>query len=193
MLPEINRKETTILIPSNYNYTNDLVNMINKGYEIITKHNPIDIQNIPLKLMDDFDCMKLNLKKDLTKQDEMKLIILESISSSKETIVLCNILTYLDTPFKEKVINYLKEKNKTIINITTDVEETILLNYLMVIYNNKVVLEGNTMDILTYEKILKKLGYKLPFIVELSSGLKYYGLVDKIYLDKESLVNDLWK
>ena len=193
MLQEINYNETTILIPSNYNVTNELVSMMNKGYEVVTKTNPIDIMSIPLNIMEDFDCMKLNLKKDLTKIDEIKLAILESIASKKETIVFNNILTYVDNNFKEKVISYLKEQNKRIINITTDIEETILLNYLIVIYDNKIIMEGKTIDILKEEKLLKKLGYRLPFIIELSSGLKYYGVINDIVLDKERLVNDLWK
>ena len=53
-------------------------------------------------------------------------------------------------------------------------------------------MEGYKEDILKEEKILKKLGFNLPFIVELSNGLKYYGLVNKLYYDNESLVSDLW-
>ena len=54
-------------------------------------------------------------------------------------------------------------------------------------------MEGNTKDILKEEKIIKKLGFNMPFIIELSNGLKYYNIVDKLYYDNESLVNDLWK
>ena len=55
------------------------------------------------------------------------------------------------------------------------------------------IIEGNTQAVLEEERIIKKLGFNLPFIVELSSGLKYYNIVDKIYYDLESLVNYLWK
>ena len=54
-------------------------------------------------------------------------------------------------------------------------------------------MEGLKEQVLQEEKILKKLGFHLPFIVELSNGLKYYGLVDKIYFKNEELVNALWK
>ena len=88
---------------------------------------------------------------------------------------------------------YLKENNKQIINYTTDIEETLLLEYLMVIQNNNIIMEGLKEDILKEEKILQKLGFNLPFIVELSLGLKYYNLVDNLYFNNESLVNSLWK
>ena len=54
-------------------------------------------------------------------------------------------------------------------------------------------MEGKKEAVLQEEKILKKLGFSLPFIVELSKGLKYYQVVDKIYFNNVELVNDLWK
>lgn len=66
-------------------------------------------------------------------------------------------------------------------------------SYLIVYDNNNVLIEGSTIDVLQKEKLFKKAGISLPFMVELSLLLKDYGLINKIYLDKESLVNDLWK
>jgi len=54
-------------------------------------------------------------------------------------------------------------------------------------------MEGKKELVLQEEKILKKLGFNLPFIVELSNGLKYYGVIDKVYFNNEELVNVLWK
>ena len=54
-------------------------------------------------------------------------------------------------------------------------------------------MEGKKELVLLEEKILKKLGFNLPFVVELSNGLKYYGLVNKVYFNMEELVDVLWK
>ena len=54
-------------------------------------------------------------------------------------------------------------------------------------------MEGTKEQVLNEEKILKKLGFNLPFIIELSKGLKLYGLIDKIYFNNEELVSALWK
>ena len=43
-----------------------------------------------------------------------------------------------------------------------------------------------------YDKMMD-LGFKLPFMIELSLKLMNLNLIDHIYLDKEKLVNDLWK
>ena len=41
--------------------------------------------------------------------------------------------------------------------------------------------------------MINRLGIEIPFIVDLSSKLKLYGLIDDIYFDEETLVNDIWK
>lgn len=74
-----------------------------------------------------------------------------------------------------------------------EIEETLWLDYLIVIHEEKVIMEGKSKLVLQEEKILKKLGFNLPFIVELSNSLKYYQLVDKTYFDSLELVEDLWK
>ena len=54
-------------------------------------------------------------------------------------------------------------------------------------------MEGKKELVLQEEKILKKLGFNLPFIVELSNGLKLYKVIDKVYFNNEELVGELWK
>lgn len=185
--------DTSILYSSKYNYNNDVIAFLNAGCEVVTKNSTTNLSDIPLSILEDFNCLYLKNKTNLTKIDEIKISILNAITENKKTIVFIDVLTYLDSDFKEHVIKYLKQANRRIINYTSEVEETLFLDYLIVIYDNKVIMEGNTKEILKEEKILKKIGFNLPFIIELSNGLKYYGLIDKTYYDKESLVNDLWK
>jgi len=184
---------TTVLYTSEYNYNNDAVEYLNHDCLLITKTGSYNLADISNDLLDFFDCLYLKNKPNLTKIEELKISILGNLTSSKKVFVFLNILTYLDSKFKDKLILFLKRAGKTIINYTTDIEEALNFEYLVVIHNNEVIIEGNTKLVLKEEKILKKLGFNLPFIVELSSGLKYYGLVDKIYYDNESLVDDLWK
>ena len=87
----------------------------------------------------------------------------------------------------------MKSNHKRIINYTTQIEETLLLDYLVITHENTIIMEGAKELVLKEEKILKKLGFNLPFIVELSSGLKYYGLINKIYFNSKELVDELWK
>ena len=64
---------------------------------------------------------------------------------------------------------------------------------MLVLYNGKVVMEGSMMSCLLEEKLLKRLGYNLPFYVDLSLQLNYYEILKNIYMDKESMVDAIWK
>ena len=188
----INDIDTTIIYPSSFNYNNDAIYYLNNNCVVITPDRR-DYFDISLELYELFNVEYLRTKKDLTKFDELKLNILGSLNSDKKVYVFFNVLTYLDKEFKEKLIRYLKLANKRIINYTTDIEETLLLEYIIVIHDNLVIMEGTKEQVLNEEKILKKLGFNLPFIIELSRGLKLYGLIDKIYFNNEELVSALWK
>lgn len=184
---------TTVLYTSEFNYTTDAVEYLNNDCLLFEKKGRYNIDDISPDLLDFFLCTHLKDKPNLTKADEIKINILGNLMSLKKVFVFLNILTYLDDEFKRKLFLFLKRANKTIINYTTDIEEALHFDYLVIIHNNEVVIEGATKEVLKEEKIIKKLGFKLPFIVELSSGLKYYGLVNKLYYENESLVDDLWK
>lgn len=190
---EITKIDTTILHTSKYNYNVDMIELINKTCEVITKTNKESIDDIPLKILDKYNCIELIDKKELTYTDEIKINILKSLSSDKDIIVFYDILNYIDNKTKNEIIKELKENNKQIINYTTEIEESLLLDYIIVVHNNEVIMEGNTKEVLKEEKIIKKLGFKLPLIIELSNGLKYYDVISKTYYSIESLVEDLWK
>ena len=185
--------DTTVLTTSSFNYTDDAIYFINHNCIVITKDRSNNTYDIPASLFELFQEEELRNKKELTEFDELKLKILASLSTNTKIYVFMNVLTYLDKEFKERLIKYLKLGNKRIINYTTEIEETLLLDYVIVIHENKVIMEGKKELVLQEEKILKKLGFNLPFVVELSNGLKYYGLVNKTYFNNKELVDDLWK
>lgn len=189
-IPKIN---TTLLHTSKGNYNVDMLEFINNNCEVIVKTSRTDINDIPLKILDSYNCLELTDKKELTNTDEIKINILKSLCSEKEVIIFYDILNYVDNELEDKLIKELIKQDKTIINYTTEIEETLYLDYLIIVHENKVIMEGQTKEVLNEEKIIKKLGFNMPLITELSSGLKYYGVVNKKYYDIESLVEDLWK
>lgn len=119
--------------------------------------------------------------------------ILSSVLMQPKTIVIDGLMQYLPKTDKLKLYKFLKEKEIQIINITTDIEEALLTDYLIVLDKGKIILEGKVKSVLTEEKILKRLGFNLPFMVDLSKQLIAYGLIDKIYYNEEKLVGELWK
>jgi hypothetical protein len=91
------------------------------------------------------------------------------------------------------LLNYLNSKNILLINVTSDLEDVLYTDYVMCLYKGISGIDGKSLDVLKEEKILKRLGFSLPFMVDLSIQLKLYGLIDKVYLNKEAMVKNLWK
>lgn len=139
---------------------------------------------------------KLNSKKlisNLTIKEKIYLKIIEALIDESNIILIDNIDRYLDVNTINRLINKLIKNNKTIIMTISNLELSIKSDYLYVIGNNKnIVLEGIPKTVLEKDNILNKNGIELPFIIDLSVKLKDYNLVDKIYYDEESLINDLW-
>ena len=89
--------DTTILIPSNYNYTKDTIELLNQGCTVIYKVSNFNIRDIPQDILNFFDCEYLLSKTTFTKEDEYKIIIISSIFSTKKIIAFMNMFTYVLT------------------------------------------------------------------------------------------------
>lgn len=139
------------------------------------------------------------LEKDpnsLGSSDLVKLKILSALIVKPNVLVLENVLCELDLNDRKLVKSIFEEYTKNggiIINLTNDVEESLLSDRIIILNDNTLVCDGKTISVLNEEKLLKRLGIGLPFIVELNKYFMDYGMVDKYYLNNEKLVNALWK
>lgn len=129
---------------------------------------------------------------------EKQLIGLASaLITEPKILILDDAISMLDGITKNKILKLLKrlnnEKKITIINVTHDMEETTYGDEIVVLDKGKLVLSGDKLEVYKEEKKLKRLGLDLPFMVDLSNKLSYYGLVDKTILDMNEMVNHLWK
>ncbi len=139
--------------------------------------------------LDDKDTNKLNIS------EKIKLKILIG-TLQNEVIIIDNLLSLLnsnDYKLVIKLLNNYKKKENIILNITHNIEESIYGNRLVVIYDSKLLCNDYTLIALRQEKLLKRLGIGLPFIVELNKYLMDYGLINKYYLNSSDLVIELWK
>jgi len=92
----------------------------------------------------------------------------------------------------KEILALLKLQNISFIYVTSNTEYTLLGDYIYVYDEDKIIVEGKKETVLKEERLLKKLGYGLPFVVDLSTQLIYYDIFDKVYFDMDSLVGDLW-
>lgn len=132
----------------------------------------------------------------LGSSDKAKLKIVSSLVYEPKILILDNILAEIDYDERNRVISLLKEyvnKGNVILNFTSDIEEALYGNRIIITSDNKIIADGNTMAILKEEKLMKKLGFGLPFIVELCKYLIDYEIIADYELDMERLVNSIWK
>lgn len=126
------------------------------------------------------------------------LVYLSSIFIYQPKIVV------LDDPFigldkyeREKLFNSIKSYNDdnkiTIINVTNNMEDLLYGSITMVLNHGNIEFYGNTLELFNNDKLFNKIGLNMPFIVDLSIKLKYYGLIDKVMLDMNEMVDVLWK
>ena len=76
--------------------------------------------------------------------------------------------------------------------MTNNMEDTLLWENIIIMDKGKIVLNDKKENIFMKYDDIKKIGLDLPFIVDLSIKLKYYGLVNKIYFNMEELIGAIW-
>ena len=99
----------------------------------------------------------------------------------EKTIVFNDCLRKFRTQEKETIINMLRARKVNFINITSNIEEVLYSDYLYVYYDGKIAIEGKTLEVLKMEKILKRLGFALPFTVDMSIQLQLYNLINDTF------------
>lgn len=201
---KIKNENVTIILADDI-LRNSLVNkMFLSGINVIALSNKLYTNNLrdELKRLDLNDEVAKTLNcdriidtdfKSLSMQDLAYVHIIIGLSKLPKVILLYDILTYLKKDDKDKVIEFLKQRNITIINFTSCEEEFLYCENMIIIDGNKVIMEGLTKEVLKNEKAIRRLGFNLPFVVDLSTQLKLYGVLDKYYYDMEELVDVLCK
>ena len=111
---------------------------------------------------------------------------------TKEKILFFNSLHFIKDENKKILVEYLKKSKKSFIIITNNIEEVLLTKYLIVIDEEKILIEGQTLAVLKEDKLLKRLGFDLPFTFSLSLLLKDYDILDTICVTNQELVDEIW-
>lgn len=131
--------------------------------------------------------------KSLSREEKTLIKILRYLIIKPSFIAIDNLTTELSHIDQKKLFDFIKKNKMTLLNVTNDLELSLFGNKLYVLENFVLILEGGTLSVLKTDTLLKRLGFKLPFAVELSIELNHYDVLNKIYTDKEKLVNVLWK
>jgi ABC-type cobalamin/Fe3+-siderophores transport system ATPase subunit len=140
------------------------------------------------------------LNKDITTLSIKEKVLAElaiAIDNKPEVLLLDNIFIYFNDKEKEDIFNFLrnyqKKHNLTVVLTTIDLRDSLYTDYLYIIGNKKVILKGEPLKVLEKDNILNKVGLNIPFMPDLSVKLKDYDLLDSIILEKDRMVDILWK
>ena len=166
--------------------------LANFGYKDAIIKKKIKVVTELLNIEDILDCTP----EELSGGQKQLVALAIAIAHDPKIIILDEALAMFDNTLKTKIIKILKkinEKNVTIINVTHDCEDMLIGTHVIIINNYKLMLNETTKKAFEKLKIFKDNRINLPFTVDLSSKLKYYEAVDKIYYDYKRLVDDLWK
>lgn len=161
--------------------------------------NPTEIETRILELAKFFNINYLLDKKtsDLTNSEKQVVLIVIALLHKPKILLLDSPFTMMDYATKKHIKNKLKQykekHNITIVLTTTNLEDSLDTDYLYIINKGNVVIEGKPLAVMKKETLIKKLGLELPFMIDLSLKLKFYGVVDDIELDINRMVNTLWK
>lgn len=187
---DIENKNVTVIGVSQAGKTALGKQFVNQGYYYFSLDNLVDLPIDIIKINGTF-----NIESSVIASSKQNIIlanILDLMNSGITKIVFDDTLTFIDIKVRQKVFKYMADKGIKFVNITMDVEDALFTDYVIVMFEDKVALEGSTLEVLKEEKIIKRMGLSLPFVIDLSIQLQYYGLVDKIYLNNEELVDRLW-
>jgi len=141
------------------------------------------------------ELLNWEIKKLNTNQKQL-VCLASALVHEPKILILDESLSLIDPLQKDnifKIIKELKRKGMTIINISHDIEDTLISDYVIILDKGKVVLNEKKNKLYENEKLLNSLGYNLPFMIELSNRLIFYGLIDHVIYDMKEMVDELWK
>lgn len=189
-----NNKDIAVVLDVN-NFVNELVKDELRFSLESLNIKPKEISKKIDEINDFFDIKKIfNKPIDMLSTNDRVLVkILSYAIYEPSYIAIDDFLCYLDERTKILLLNYLNYKNILLINVTSDLEDVLYTDYTICLYDKKIGIDGKSLYVLNEERVLKRLGFSLPFYIDLSIQLKLYGLINKVYYNKEELVRHLWK
>lgn len=135
--------------------------------------------------------------KDLTIKEKVLAQLAIALDNKPQVLLLDNVFIYFNDKEREEIFTFLrnfqKKYNLTVVLTTIDLRDSLYTDYLYIIGNKKIILKGVPLKVLEKDNILNKVGLNIPFMADLSVKLKDYDLLDSIILEKDRMVDILWK
>lgn len=153
-------------------------------------------KNYILKMLDLNKTIKKKITKLTTKEIIYYQIALALIKA--ESIV---VIDGIDVYFNKQELNDLYKAfrlciqrwDTSIVITSVSLDEALLTDELYIIKDKEVLLSGEPIKVLMKDNIINKAGLSIPLMIDLCVKLRDYDLIDKIEMNKERLIDELWK
>jgi len=108
---------------------------------------------------------------NLSVEKRIYIKILSLLIIIPNVVCIDDLFTYLNKDMKIKIFNYIKDKNITLISVTSNMEELLLFDKILVMNKGNKVMFDDVGSILKKESLFNELGLNLPFIYYVNSML----------------------
>ncbi|MBO8172793.1 MAG: energy-coupling factor transporter ATPase [Bacillaceae bacterium] len=129
---------------------------------------------------------------------KQRVAIAGIVAMKPEIIILDEATAMLDPAGRREVLDTVRHLNSsegiTVIHITHHVEETLDADYVVVMNEGTIVMQGEPFSVYSHQETLKQIGLDTPFTIRIQNLLKQKGLpiVDR-GLQMDELVEAIWK
>ena len=151
-----------------------------------------------IKIAHDLEINNLIYKKidEISKVERKKVLLCSILVHKPKLIIIDSSLSEFDNVYRKKIINYLKKLTKestTILFITNNSEDILFSDSTLILKDGKIKVYDDLNSFFQEDKILSKINFKPPFMIDLSSKLKTYGLINDLILKIDKMVDEIWK
>ena len=135
--------------------------------------------------------------KDLNYYEKIKVLLAASIVHKPKVLFIDDLLRFLNRNEKKEIIALLKtiieDLNIAILFTTSNLSDVEGIDNIIVLKEGKIIMNDSFDNIILNDNELSKIGIEIPLMIDLSRKLEFYGLIDKIYYDRDKVVDALWK
>ena len=183
---------------SNYSFMTDNV-YDELSYSLMKLNLKEEEINRRIKLYLKFFNLRIKTKKidELSIYEKQLLLVITAIITEPQVILMEDIYSNLrldDIKMVNKLLSCLVDNEEvTAIKFMNNFDYVNKNDYIYLMDDYEIVKEGHKDNLMEDDKFLTDHHLRVPFMYDLSNKLKMYKLIDKVYLDMEEMVNDIWK
>ena len=168
--------------------------LVDDTFSFLTNNIAETLENLNISKIKELESISEIKIKDLTFDQYYLAAILIRIIICQKGLIIDDCLSFLSNKSKQYVYKYAKKYGKQLIIFSNQILEMFSDDLrIVIIHNDDLAIKGTYKQVLREEKILKRLGYKLPFAVDLSTQLKLFKVINKICFSDQELEEALWK